>query len=97
MCMVSFVLRGLALRQAYLPCVFPVKTYTHGVIALSSDEEQSKLMTIAKTIVPTTRETTTPARKAPSKSDRKAQLVSIGKLVKDKMHAHCYAFRSSVM
>ena len=84
MCMVSFVLRGLVLRQACLPCVFPVKPYTHSVIVLSSDEERSKLMTIAKTILPTTRETTTPAREAPTKSDRKAELVSIGKLVKDK-------------
>ena len=84
MCMVSFVLRGLALRPTYLPCVFPVKPFTHAVIALFSDEERSKLMTIAKTIVPTTRETTIPAREAPSKSDRKAQLVSIGKLLKDK-------------
>ena len=41
-------------------------------------------MTIAKTIVPTIRETTTSAREARSKSDRKAQLASIGKLVKDK-------------
>ena len=84
MCKVSFVLRGLVLRQACLPCVFPVKPYTHSVIVLSSDEERSKLMTLAKTLVPTTRETTTPAREAPTKSDRKAELVSIGKLVKDK-------------